>query len=251
MRRGFRPTSWIVRSLPGTRAAAASSGAADEKSPGTSTSPSRSEPAGWTVIEVGPRRTGTPAPSSMSSVWSRVGAGSTTVVWPPALIPASSTADFTCALATGSSYVSPRSASEPSITSGAWPSVVAISAPICLSGSAIRSIGLELSDSSPVSSKRPDCPATIPASRRISVPALAQSTGPARRPRSPTPRTYSSSCATSSTLTPSARTAETVASVSADRPKPRTSVSPSPIAPSSTARCEIDLSPGTATWPVS
>ena len=61
-----------------------------------------SEPAGSTVTDVGRRRTRTPAASSISSVWSRVGAGSTTVVAPSALRPASSTADFTWALATGS-----------------------------------------------------------------------------------------------------------------------------------------------------
>ena len=50
---------------------------------------------------------------------------------------------------------------------------------------------------------------------------------------------------------PRARTAAIVASVSAERPKPVTCVSPSQIAPISTERCEIDLSPGTATWPTS
>src|SRR6476659_6182518 len=40
-----------------------------------------------------------------------------------------------------------------------------------------------------------------------------------------------------------------VDSVSADRPKPVMRVSPSQIAPIRTARCETDLSPGTAMWP--
>ena len=53
----------------------------------------------------------------------------------------------------------------------------------------------------------------------------------------------------SPTSTPSARTAATVDSVSAERPKPSITVSPSAIAPSSTARCETDLSPGTAMPP--
>jgi len=47
------------------------------------------------------RRTLTPALCSMISVWSRVASGSTTVVSPSASSPASSTHDFTCALATG------------------------------------------------------------------------------------------------------------------------------------------------------
>ena len=103
MRRGLRPTPCTVTSLPGTSAAATRSGAADEKSPGTSTSPRRRLAPGSTVTEPGRRRTLAPAASSMSSVWSRVGTGSTTVVAPCAVRPARSTADFTCALATGSS----------------------------------------------------------------------------------------------------------------------------------------------------
>src|SRR6266576_3717695 len=48
---------------------------------------------------------------------------------------------------------------------------------------------------------------------------------------------------------PSERTAAIVDSVSAERPKPCTRISPSATAPTSTARCEIDLSPGTAMCP--
>jgi hypothetical protein len=47
------------------------------------------------------RDTATPAPASIRSVWSRLGAGSTTLVVPAAARPASSTQDFTWALATG------------------------------------------------------------------------------------------------------------------------------------------------------
>src|SRR5262249_30103041 len=63
--------------------------------------------------------------------------------------------------------------------------------------------------------------------------------------------TTSSSSATSSTSTPSVRIATTVDCVSPLRPNPDTCVSPSQSAPISTARCEIDLSPGTAMWPTS
>ena len=103
----------------------------------------------------------------------------------------------------------------------------------------------------PMSVNSPSCPARTPVSSRISVPALRQSTVPARRPRRPAPRTTSSSSATSSTSTPSDRTASTVACVSPERPKPCTCVSPSVSAPIRTARCEIDLSPGTTTCPTS
>ena len=77
-------------------------GAAAEKSPGTTTSSSRRLDAGSTETEDGRRRTRAPAAASISSVWSRVGAGSTTVVCPSALMPASRIADFTWADATGS-----------------------------------------------------------------------------------------------------------------------------------------------------
>ena len=80
----------------------------------------------------------------------------------------------------------------------------------------MRSMGRADSESSPTSSKRPSCAARIPASRRMSVPAFAQSIGTsrARRPRNPTPPTRRTSSPSSTTSTPSARTAAIVASVS-------------------------------------
>ena len=109
------------------------------------------------------------------------------------------------------------------------------------------------SDSSPTSSKRPSCPASSPASSRISVPALPASIGPSVdvSPRSPRPRTRTTSMSGSSTSAPSARTACSVDSVSPERPKPLISTSPSATAARSTARCEIDLSPGTTACPTS
>ena len=104
MRRGFRLTPWIVIRDSGTSVAAAMNGAADEKSPGTSTAPTP-DPLGRVDADrasAGCSRDA-PAARSISSVWSRVGAGSITVVRPTAPSPASSTADLTCALATGSS----------------------------------------------------------------------------------------------------------------------------------------------------
>ena len=153
MRRGFRLTPWIVSSEPAISVAATTSGAAEETSPGTSISPGSSRSAGQTVTLRARTWTRAPAAASRCSVWSRVGTGSSTVVSPPrARSPASSTADFTCALATGSSYEVGRS-SAPSIRNGACPSLVSIPAPIPRSGSAIRSIGRRESESSPVSSK--------------------------------------------------------------------------------------------------
>src|SRR5205823_4541007 len=89
------------RALACPGVAATTDGAAAETSPGTRISSKRSRPAGSTVTDAGLRRTRAPAASSISSVWSRVGAGSITVVAPSALRPASRIADFTCADATG------------------------------------------------------------------------------------------------------------------------------------------------------
>ena len=104
---GFSPTLAIVTSLPGTIDAATAQNAAELGSPGTtmfcgfnSASP---------VIEMTrPRLVGStvsvaPNPASIRSLWSRVGTGSITRVIPGVLSPASSTADLTCAEATGSS----------------------------------------------------------------------------------------------------------------------------------------------------
>ena len=102
MRVGFRPTPCRRSSEPGRSVAAARKGAADEKSPGTSSESGESRSAGHTVATGGLRSTRAPAPASIRSVWSRLGAGSTTVVGPPAAYsPASSTHDLTWALATG------------------------------------------------------------------------------------------------------------------------------------------------------
>ena len=75
--------------------------AADERSPGTVMSCASSAPARDRLTSAPARRTATPAPASIRSVWSRLGAGSVTVVVPSAARPAMSTHDFTCALATG------------------------------------------------------------------------------------------------------------------------------------------------------
>ena len=79
----------------------------------------------------------------------------------------------------------------PVILSGAFPSFASTRAPIIVSGSMIRFIGLFCSDSSPVKTDSKFCPASIPESSRIVVPLLPQSRSPAgfRRPRFPAPVT--------------------------------------------------------------
>ncbi len=77
--------------------------AAEERSPGTTMLWASSSSVHVTRTVRPSRRTPTPAPASIRSVWSRLGTGSTTVVVPSAPRPANRTQDFTCALATGSS----------------------------------------------------------------------------------------------------------------------------------------------------
>lgn len=93
------PSNWISES--GRIRAATTRNAALETSEGTVMFvPCNCAPP-ITVAERPSRSTGTPNCGSIRSVWSRLGAGSVTVVEPSACSPARSTAVFTWALATG------------------------------------------------------------------------------------------------------------------------------------------------------
>ena len=92
-------------SEPGTSVAAAMKNAAEEKSPGTSTSLEPQALGAATRSRRPPRCAARRPPRRASARCGRGSASrSTTVVSPSASSPASSTQDFTCALATGSSY---------------------------------------------------------------------------------------------------------------------------------------------------
>ncbi len=96
------PTSRINRREPPTNTPAAIMNAAELGSPGTRTRSSTSSSVLVTVTERPLRWTLAPALSSIRSVWSRLRSGSVTVLAPSAASAASSTHDFTWALATGS-----------------------------------------------------------------------------------------------------------------------------------------------------
>ncbi len=132
-----------------------------------------------------------PAAASISSVWARVATGSITTVSPSAPMPASSTADFTWALAMGGVYSMPTSGPPVTVRGGRQCSPSPLTAaPIRIRGSATRSIGRPRSESSPVRTVVPDRVATTPARRRMPVPALPMSMGPAGGPsRDRPPRT--------------------------------------------------------------
>ena len=95
------PTSRSPTSLPGTSSAAAMKKAAEEKSPGTGTSPASRRSDGEMVRTSSSRRSEAPMAASIRSVWSRVAIGSRMAVSPSASSPASNRQDFTWALATG------------------------------------------------------------------------------------------------------------------------------------------------------
>ncbi len=125
-------------------------------------------------------------------------------------------------------------------------------APISRSGVASRRIGRRVSEASPSSVVSNGCPASSPVSRRMVVPELPQSSACAAacRPRKPTPTTRACApAASTSMLTPSAASARAVDRLSPPRPSPVIATGPSESAPKSSARCEIDLSPGTVHRP--
>ena len=129
---------------------------------------------------------------------------------------------------------------------GGLPPSVSISAPISANGCTIRSIGRVVSDWSPVNSLVNRRVLRRPASSRMAVPELPQSTGEpgADNPSIPRPmilRTLELSC---SLRTPSVRSACRQERQSADAGMPCNSLVPSDMAASISARCAIDLSPG-------
>ncbi len=170
--------------------------AAEDGSPGTTISSSSSSSTWATVIRRPSRSNGTRERRRMRSVWSRLSRDSTTVVLPLASIPAISTHDFTCALATFSSYSIPSSSAPVTVSGVKRPSRASIPAPIIASGSTTRSTGRRLIESSPSSVQiPPGWPASHPGSSRSSVPELPTSSWPpvaSSAACSPTPRISSS-----------------------------------------------------------
>ncbi len=93
-----------ARWLPGTTTPATTQKAACDGSPGTSTVTGRSGDGRMRMVRPDPTGStsmSAPACASSSSVWARVRTGSWTTVSPSAPVAASSTADFTWALAIG------------------------------------------------------------------------------------------------------------------------------------------------------
>ena len=126
-------------------------------------------------------------------------------------------------------------------------------APICDSGSVTRAIGRRRRETSPVITARRSWVARMPSNSRAAVPALRRSrtvSGSASPPM-PTPSIVQAPSGCRTTVTPRWPRARAVASTSSPSSRPVTRVRPTARAPSIRARCEIDLSPGTAGAPSS
>ena len=251
------PTASIRSREPGTSRAAVSAKAAEEGSPGTPMGAPRSS--GWPcrrMIRPAPAgSTSTIAPKwrSMFSLWSRVAWGSSTVVWPRALRPASRMADFTWAEATGRRYASGRALPVPSTVSGRRPPARAEKrAPDSVSGSITRRIGRRRRLASPVMTAVRGWLASTPHSRRAAVPLLPMSRMSSGSHRPPMPRPWMIQSAPSRVISaPSARMAAAVRRTSSPSSRPVMRVSPTARPANMRARWLMDLSPGTWIVPCS
>ena len=135
------------------------------------------------------------------------------------------------------------------MVNGGLPARLLIAAPICVNGVITRSIGRLHSESSPVNTLSKGWPPSSPARSRMAVPELptSRSLCGACNPRSPTPCMEISVALGCWISTPSVVIAAMVARQSSPARNPLTSVRPLAMLPSSNARCETDLSPGTVT----
>ena len=248
-----------MMSEPGTIRAATIGNAADEGSAGTTTVAGRNSGRPTSVIRrpspSGATATSAPKWASIFSVWSREASPSITVVTPGALRPASRTADLICAEATGVRYSIGAGSRAPLSTIGQRPPSASEStwAPISLSGSRMRRIGRLRSEASPSKVAVIPWPPTTPIISRQPVPALPKSSvsrGGKSAP-SPGPRIRHAPGARRSMSAPSAWHALPVPSTSSPSSSPSTFVSPQVSRPNRKARCEIDLSPGGRTRPLS
>ena len=117
----------------------------------------------------------------------------------------------------------------------------------------MRRIGRERSEASPSKIAVTGQPATAPITSRQPVPELPKSSASAgsAKPPTPTPSTVQANGPVRSTLAPSACMDLAVLSTSSPSSRPEIRVWPTASAPRISARCEIDLSPGTRTLPLS
>ena len=111
-------------------------------------------------------------------------------------------------------------------------------------------MGRRLKLASPMNRAEIGSAATMPAMRRVVVPLFPQSSTSlgARSPRSPTPSTVMSG-ASGGMAAPRRRKTSAVDATSADSRMPVMRDVPSPNAARMSARCEMDLSPGTRRAP--
>ena len=157
---------------------------------------------------------------------------------------------LTWALLTGRQYSMPWS-EPPWMVMGAVPaSVRSIFAPIRSRGSWMRRIGREFSDSSPESVTVMGDPAQSPASRRMPVPELPTSSGPAGSSiLPPVPWMERMPFSSNQERAPKASMALSVFRQSSAWRKPEMVLTPDDMPARRAVRCEMLLSPGTRTLP--
>ena len=131
------------------------------------------------------------------------------------------------------------------------PGLAVNSAPIWRSGSITRPIGRLDRLASPMKVAVSRWLATSPINNRVEVPLLPMSSAPdgCIRPPTPTPLTVQLPSQVRSICAPMARIAAAVASTSSPSSKPEILLSPTASALNISARCEMDLSPGTLSVP--
>ena len=261
----MRPSRWGLSSTfssrsfePGTISAATKGNAAEDGSPGTATSCARRRacPPSVTMFSAPDRWLEILAPNSASmfSVWSRVMCFSRTVVFPGAPSPASKIADLTCAEANSGATSKGRGCAAPVIVNGRRPvPLSSIWAPVCASGCVTRAIGRRVNEASPVNSADMPAPATTPITRRAPVPELPKSSAwvGVLKPAGPQPPTSQTPSPRLQTVAPNWRMAWAVASTSSPSKSPVMRLVPVAMAARISARCDIDLSPGTRKCPLS
>ena len=178
-----------------------------------------------------------------------------TTVSPGAASPASSTADFSCAdgnrrLEHDRDRVARAGERQRQAAVARRPAYARRSAP---ADRAPAASAADASEASPSNVAVIGQPATAPSISRQPVPELPKSSGSRRRGEAARRRRRGrchSPAPSRSTRAPSARTALPVLSTSSPSSKPLIRVSPTASAPRISARCEIDLSPGTRTRPL-
>ena len=239
---------------PGTKVAATTKKAADDGSPGISSVNDEGTPRCTRVVTLSTTSTGAPRYPKIRSVWSRLGAGSTISVTPSACSPARISAVFTWPLATASSWRTPCNG-PPWIRSGAW---LPPSFPVDVGAHRPERIDRHAPSAAPTTTRRrrARCGTDGPRTLRRGTASWCRSCRSRRRPparasaSTPCPSTTTRPSMPSRVATPNASIAARVRGARPDPwPGSRARSRRRPSRPTTSARCDTPLQPGTRTVP--